>query len=90
MISNINNIECCGNKDSTQANDKVSAAEIEVARKFEAIFLKQLMMSSKSQIDTEEMKKFKDMSLTETTNSMAMDGGIGLADMLINQWRMGR
>lgn len=89
-MNSINNHNLVNNIDAKHADKKVSIEEIEVARRFEAIFLKQLMTSSKSQIDTEEMKKFKDMSITEASKSMAMDGGIGLADMLINQWRMGR
>ena len=89
-MNSINNHNLVNNIDAKHADKKVSIEEIEVARRFEAIFLKQLMTFSKSQIDTEEMKKFKDMSITEASKSMAMDGGIGLADMLINQWRMGR
>lgn len=86
----IQNLNTNNSANGISSQDKVTDAEKKVARDFEAIFLKQLMMSQKSELDSEEMKQFKEMNLTETTKSMAESGGIGLADLMIQQWRKGR
>ena len=86
----IERLQINSSTNSIANQDKVSDAEKKAAKDFEAIFLKQIMMSQKSDIDSEEMKQFKEMNLTETTKSMAESGGIGLADLMIQQWRKGR
>ena len=83
-------IEGIGRGNTVGQLDKVSDAEKKVARDFEAIFLKNLMMSEKSDIDSNEMKQFKEMGMNETSKAMAHSGGIGLADLMIEQWRKGR
>jgi len=81
---------------ATPATGDAKAADTqklrEVAKQFEAVFLRQLIGSMRSaspgdgMFDSEATQQFRDMSDAKTAETMAGKGVLGVADLLVKQF----
>ena len=80
---------------STAAQSPASAEKAqlkEVAKQFEAIFLRQMIGTMRQSgggegiFDSSATEQFRDMSDARTADSMAEKGALGIAEMLLRQY----
>lgn len=84
MINNINNLHDIDPSKSPLASNTKNKDR--VAKEFEALFIHKLLSVVKNPDDSEDLKIFKDMYNKEIATEMSRAGGIGLSDMLKEQW----
>ena len=76
-----------------QPNASAEKAQLkEVAKQFEAIFLRQMIGTMRQSgggegiFDSSATEQFRDMSDARTADSMAEKGALGIAEMLLRQY----
>lgn len=92
MTAPVSQTPASGAPATAVGNDRQQTQMRQAAQAFEAIFLRQMLGSMRQAKLADDVfgssatDQFRDMADGELANSMARQGGFGIADMLVNQF----